>query len=617
MYLKTLTISAKRILRTTKFWQENHLIFRELKYFRWVVIAAIFFSIIAALMAGGTIGLIGIFLQVLTNPIDPPLQTGIQWLDAWCLDPNLLPSDRIYRLSLLILFVIWLQAIFFYLGDIYSKLSAIYLTEQLRKRLFEQLQSVGLSFFFGRRPGELINTIRGETNQIQQALNVFSIFITQGSMLIVYLVLMFFLSWQLSVAAIMGFSLLSVAVSSITARVREASFEVPTANKRLTSVALEYINGIRTVHASATHDYERQRFYSASEQVAKATAVMAKLTVLVQPLSRGMSSTLLILMVAVAFNTLVQSGEMKSTTLLTFLLALSRTMPVVTQLNGAVTKINSFQGSFESITQLLSQNDKPYIQDGNIQFSGLRNSIEFISVNFGYSPQEFVLHDITLSIRKGKTTALVGASGSGKTTLVDLIARFFDPVEGNILVDGLDLRSLNLHSLRNRMAIVSQDTFVFNESVKYNIAYGLKTVDSEAIWEAARQANALDFILDLPQGLETRLGDRGVRLSGGQRQRIAIARAILRDPEILILDEATSALDSLTEKLIQESLELLSQGRTVIVIAHRLSTILRADKVVVLEKGRIIEQGSYQELIEKRGKLWRYHQIQYATKKTA
>ncbi|MEL7223406.1 MAG: ATP-binding cassette domain-containing protein, partial [Cyanobacteria bacterium J06576_12] len=239
------------------------------------------------------------------------------------------------------------------------------------------------------------------------------------------------------------------------------------------------------------------------------------------------------------------------------------------------------------------------------------------SVDFAYSPGEPVLQDITLLIERGKTTALVGASGTGKTTLADLLPRFFDPTRGRILIDEVDMRSLKISTLRQRMAIVSQDTFIFNTTVRENIAYGMevtgKTLRDDDIYAAAEMANALDFILDLPQGFETVLGERGVRLSGGQRQRIAIARALLRNPEILILDEATSALDSLTEKLIQESLERLRAGRTVIVIAHRLSTIVNADKVVVLEKGRIVEQGNYQDLLARRSALWKYHKMQFET----
>jgi subfamily B ATP-binding cassette protein MsbA len=249
--------------------------------------------------------------------------------------------------------------------------------------------------------------------------------------------------------------------------------------------------------------------------------------------------------------------------------------------------------------------------NGTRLFSGLQWAIAFESVDFGYDPAQPVLHNITLTLKRGEMTAIVGASGAGKSTLVDLIPRFYDPTLGRILIDGVDLREFEINSVRGKLAVVSQDTFIFNTTVRNNIAYGSPNATQNDILQACRLANALDFILDLPEGFETQLGDRGVRLSGGQRQRIAIARALLRNPEILILDEATSALDSVSERLIQNSLETLTEGRTVIAIAHRLSTIVRADKVVVLDQGRIVEQGKYQELLEQQGKLWSYHQMQY------
>ena len=607
-----LRIAIRNLLKATALWQDNRLILREFKFFPGVTVAAISFSLFAACLSGSTVALIGVFLQGLTNPQESPIQTGLYFIDHWVFGITAPPAERIIRLSTFILFAIWLQSLSNYLGQLFSRLAAINLTERLRRSIFEQLQGLSLSFYSKTQPGELINSIRGETNQLQQAFNVISVFFTQGMTLLVYVGLMFFLSWQLSIAAFLVFGLLSICVSKITAKVREASFDVPTANGRFSSTALELINGIRTVHASSTHEYERQRFYKATSQVAKATSKVAKLSTMVGPLTQGMSGTLLILMVAIAFSTLVESGQMRATTLLTFLLTLSRTMPVVTHINGAWTKLNSFQGAFKNVKDLLKESDKPYLQNGELPFSELKCSIDFVAVNFGYEANEPVLHDITLAIAKGQTTALVGSSGAGKTTLADLIPRLYDPTDGKILVDGIDLRQFDIHTFRQKLAIVSQDTFIFNASVFYNIAYGLEGIDESAVWEAARQANALQFIQDLPDGLKTSLGDKGVRLSGGQRQRIAIARALLRNPEILILDEATSALDSVTERLIQESLENLSQGRTVIVIAHRLSTIVNADQVVVLEEGRVVEQGNYQELLNQKGELWKYHQMQFA-----
>jgi subfamily B ATP-binding cassette protein MsbA len=404
--------------------------------------------------------------------------------------------------------------------------------------------------------------------------------------------------------------LLSTGTSSLRAKVKVASLQVPKANGHFTAVALEFINGIRTVHAFATQDFERHRFHRAIDQIYRSATGVAKLAALVEPLTQGVASTLLIVMVVGAFHFFVDNGQLRATALLTFLLAMLRTFPLIAHLSNARINFNSLQGSLHNINALLRRRDKPYLADGHTAFTGLTQAIDFVNVTFAYEASRPVLRDLTLSSPRGQTTALVGASGAGKSTLADLIPRFFDPTQGHILIDGIDLRTFSVQSLRRRLAVVSQDTFIFNASVQYNIAYGLEDIDVEAIAEAARLANASEFIQALPDGFETELGDRGVRLSGGQRQRIAIARALLRNPEILILDEATSALDSITERLIQASLEKLSVGRTVVAIAHRLSTIMRADQIIVMDQGCIVERGSYRDLIERRGYFWQYHQMQ-------
>jgi subfamily B ATP-binding cassette protein MsbA len=606
-----LPIPVRNFIKTTSFWRENRLILREFKHFRQIAILALVFSLLGAFLTGISVGLIASFLQGLTNPESPPMRIGLDWFDTWFLATKAPPSERIIRLSVFMLLIIWLRSVFIYLGQLHSKDAELHLGNNLRARVFEQLESLSLSFYSQTRAGDLLNTVRGEVTQVQQAFNVFATVITQGSTLLAYLLSMILISWQLSTASIMLFSLLAVGLSNVRAKVRESSFKVPKANKNLTSVCLEYINGIRTVHASTTQDFERERFDKANEQVMIVMNEVFSLSLLVNPVIQGMSTTMLIGLVLVAFNFLVKTGELQAASLLTFLFALSRTTPLISQVSTALVKFNTFQGALHNVEELLKCDNKPYLKEGKVEFSGLKQSIDLLSVDFGYDPNEPVLHDITLSIRKGQTIALVGASGAGKTTLADLIPRFQDPTQGKILIDGVDLREFRINSLRQKMAIVSQDTFIFNRSVRDNIAYGVTDVDEDAVREAAQLANALEFILELPEGFGTVLGDRGVRLSGGQRQRIAIARAILRNPEILILDEATSALDSVTERLIQESLEQLSKGRTVIAIAHRLSTIIRADKVVVLEQGRIVEQGEYQELLERQGKLWKYHQMQY------
>ncbi|WP_250121860.1 heterocyst formation ABC transporter subunit HepA [Chroococcidiopsis sp. CCMEE 29] len=598
-------------LKATSFWQDNYLLLREFKYFPWIAVLALVFALGAAAFEGLGLGFLLAFLQSLVNPNAEPIQTGVDWFDIWILGVNKSAISRLYRVSALILLVTWIRAGFNYLTHIYTELTQLNLVDRLRKRIFEQLQSLSLSYFSKTQSGELINTITSEIGRLQQAFGLSAFIITKILMLIVYAILLFQLSWQLTLISVLLFSLLAVGLSKLNAQVREASFPVSRAYGKFASSAIEFINGIRTVQAFTTQNFERQRYYQASADIVTTSTKAVLSVAMVRPIAEGAATTVLISMIIVAITVFVANGTLQIASLLTFLFVLFRLVPAVHEINGNRAFLSSFRGSIENITEVLRTDNKTYLQDGQFQFSGLQRAIEFVDVDFGYDAEQLVLHNVTLTIKRGQMTALVGASGAGKTTLVDLIPRFYDPTKGKILLDGVDLRKFAINSVRRKMAVVSQDTFIFNTSVRNNITYGTEGADEAAIWEVARLANALEFIREMPQGFDTQLGDRGVRLSGGQRQRIAIARALLRDPDILILDEATSALDSVSERLIQDSLEKLSVGRTVIAIAHRLSTIVRANKVVVLEQGRIVEQGAYQDLLEQRGKLWKYHQMQH------
>ncbi|HEY9832561.1 MAG TPA: heterocyst formation ABC transporter subunit HepA [Stenomitos sp.] len=610
MHLK-LPRPIRSLLKTTKFWQNNYLILREFKHFPQIAILALLFTFLAATFEGVGIGFLLSFLQSLTSPNAKPIQTGIGWFDILVLGVNTSATSRLFRISAFILLTTWTRAVFNYLASIYTELAQLNLLDRLRKQIFEQFQALSLSYFAKTRTGELINTLTTEIERLQRAFGGFSFLLTRGLTALVYFLSMFLLSWQLTIMSMLLFSLLAVGLSTLNARVREASFDVSKASGQFTSTAMEFISGIRTVQAFATQDFERRRFYEASDNIVKTNTKSTMAWALVKPLAEGLATTVLIAMIIVAFTVFVTNGTLQVASLLTFFFVLFRLVPNLQDVNNVLAQLSTLHGSADNIKELLRTDDKPYFQNGRENFSNLKQAIELVSVDFGYEPNQMILENITLTIERGNMTALVGASGAGKTTLADLIPRFYDPTNGQVLIDGVDLREFNINSLRRKMAVVSQDTFIFNTSVRNNIAYGTERASEAEILEVARLANALEFIQEMPEGLETPLGDRGVRLSGGQRQRIAIARALLRNPEILILDEATSALDSVSERLIQESLEKLSVGRTVIAIAHRLSTIASADKVVVLEQGQIVEQGKYQELLERRGKLWKYHQMQH------
>lgn len=293
---------------------------------------------------------------------------------------------------------------------------------------------------------------------------------------------------------------------------------------------------------------------------------------------------------------------------------LYRLQPQMKIFDSARVNLGGLTGSVEQVMELLNRADKTYISSGKLPFKGLKQAITFNCVTFRYDPLEKpVLQQISITIPRGKTTAIVGPSGAGKSTLIGLLCRFYDVTTGDIYVDGEPLKQLNLADWRSRIAIVSQDTHLFSSTITENIAYGRLDATTDEIIAAAKLAHAHDFILELPQGYETKVGDRGVRLSGGQRQRLALARAIICNPEILILDEATNALDSISEHLIQEVLQSFGQDRTVIVIAHRLSTIEQADQIIVMEKGRVREQGSIQSLLQLNGLFAKLYHLQYKT----
>ncbi|NMG06937.1 heterocyst formation ABC transporter subunit HepA [Brasilonema sp. UFV-L1] len=609
----------KSLLQTTKFWKENHLILRELLHFRKLTLLAIVFTLLAATFEGFSVGLLLSFLQSLTGNAASPT-TGFIWLDSWIkslnaenIDPQKIKQIQVSVISVLILLSTWTRAGFNYFAGIYTESAQLNLANRLRQQIFEQLQALPLGYFTEARSGEIVNTMTTEIERLKQGFSGVAFVFTRLVMVTVYFISMFAISWQLSIISVPVFSLLAVGLTTLNSRVRETSFGISKANGQFNSTALEFINGIRTVHASGTQEFERQRFYKVSQNLLNASIKVVYAWTLVKPIAEGVVTTVLISIIIISFTLL----RLEAASLLAFLFVLVRVAPQLQDMNGTLAYLSTLSGSLENIKELLTEENKVYFKNGNIEFLGFKRSIDLISVDFGYDPTHLVLHNITLSIERGKMTALVGSSGAGKTTVVDLIPRFYDATEGHIFIDGVDVRQFEVNSLRRKMAIVSQHTFIFNTSVWENITYGTQGATEAKIREAARLANALEFIEKMPEGFDTILGDRGSRLSGGQQQRIAIARALLRDPEILILDEATSALDSVSERLIQESIEKLSIGRTVIAIAHRLSTIAKADKVVVLEKGHIVEQGNYQELLQQRGKLWRYHQMQHELGQTS
>jgi subfamily B ATP-binding cassette protein MsbA len=379
----------------------------------------------------------------------------------------------------------------------------------------------------------------------------------------------------------------------------------------MTSVLQETISGIRLVKASGTEAYEEGRFAEGSNSYARSSLKLTRLALLAPPITEIIGTLIAVLILWIGAWQVLQAGTMTGATLLAFLTLVLRLLQPLKQLSQMRTTAQSSLASAERLFEILDSPAEYQRDTGTREKATFERDLRFDGVSFSYGDAP-VLKAIGLTAKKGDVVALVGPSGSGKSTLVDLIPRFYEPAQGRILVDGVDTREIKLPALRALTGIVSQETVLFHDSVRNNIAYGAPGKYSQAqIEAAARAANAHDFIMELPRGYDTLLGERGTRLSGGQRQRLAIARALLSDPPILILDEATSALDTESERLVQEAIDRLLRGRTVFVIAHRLSTIAHADQILVLDRGEIVEQGSHAELLARRGAYYRLYSLQF------
>lgn len=470
----------------------------------------------------------------------------------------------------------------------------------LRSICIDRFLNLGLSYYNQARGGDLLSYVNEQSQRCEMlTLYIGSIF-SESLIVFSFVVLLCSISWQLTLLSSVMLVGIGISLKFIVASVKASGRIVSETIEEFSSRVFEVISGIRIIKSYTAESYEVKRLSDILQQRYRAELRGYGGQVAVQPISDTCGIFILVILVILGNRFLSQALVLPL--LLTFLLVMVRMFPRINQLNGLRVSLANFYHSFQTIQCFLEQTKTPDIINGSQQFTGLQEKICFDSVTFSHENSENpTLKQVNMVILKGSFTALVGESGSGKSTLADLLLRFYDPQMGKITIDGVDIRDLDIKSLRQRMAIVSQDTFLFNDTVRENIKYGNPQATDAEIVKAARQAYAEEFIQALPQGFDTILGDRGVRLSGGQRQRLAIARAIVRNPEILILDEATSALDSSSERIVQQALDAVGKNRTVLVIAHRLSTIRQADQIIVLKQGQILEQGRHSELIAREG----------------
>ena len=524
---------------------------------------------------------------------------------------NVSHQDRISIIATAILATIVIKSGLSFSSGIVSSWYNSRVNHYLRSGIFYQFLNVSFSFLNAQDSGKLINTLAGETWRTTDALSVFFSLIINICTILVFIILLLSISWKLTLLVSVALLFISYTIKLVTLQSKKLGQQAVEVNQVLTKLMWEGFSGMKAIRYFSKEDYEQARFDRASKEVRDTFFKMNILLGVINPISEVLAGILLVGMLVIS----LRQNPAALPTQLTFIFILYRLQPKVRQLDSCRAGLATLSTSVDEVMYLLDDSDKPYIRSGNISGKSFKQAIVFKDVSFNYKfGDRAALQNINCTIPQGKTTALVGTSGAGKSTIINLIYRFYEPNEGTIEVDGCPLTQLNLKQWRSRLAIVSQDIYMFSTTVKENIAYGCLDASETEIINAAKLAHADEFISQFPNGYDTKVGDRGLRLSGGQRQRIALlARAIVSQPEILILDEATNALDSIAENLIQEAIATLSQKCTVIAIAHRLSTIENADRIIVMDRGKVVEQGNFAGLLERSGLFSRLYKLQHRT----
>lgn len=529
------------------------------------------------------------------------------------------PGYVLFRLGLFLVVMTGLKCLTAWLANYFMVPIRTGVLRDLRKQLYDKILSLPMGYFSEARRGDVMSRMTNDVNEVEASImSALDILFKNPIMIIVYMTTMFIISWQLTLFVMALLPIAIFCIGRIGRSLKRASKKGQEQNAEILSSIDETLLGLRVVKGFNAQDKQRSRFDKLINATRATFNRINRRYYLAHPLSEFLGTTLIAVILWFGGTLILkQNATIDASTFIYYLVIFYSIINPAKDLSKASYGIRRGMASLERIDTILNtrSNIEEPVHPEPVKFE---KEVRLAHVHFGYQADREVLTDINLEIPKGKTVALVGQSGGGKTTLTDLVPRFYDPTSGEVMIDGTDIRRFRTHDLRALMGIVSQEPILFNDTVYNNITFGVDTNQpapngltwQQAVEQAARIANALEFIEKMPEGYETVIGDRGSRLSGGQRQRIAIARAILKNPPILILDEATSALDSESERLVQEALEHLMQDRTTLVVAHRLSTIKHADMICVVHEGRIVEQGTHDELYAKKGYYTKLVQMQ-------
>jgi subfamily B ATP-binding cassette protein MsbA len=597
---------------------------RLVQPYRWLLALGLATTFVASLLDGFTLVVLIPLLKSLFGTAGElrPGSTRLEALMDRAVEPlvaGLTPGQAAGRLVVLLAFGLLLKNILSYASTQISVRSQEGLVRDLRSRLFAHLLTLEIDFFQRTRAGQLISAMITEVDQTKTVITASLLSLFQN--LVVVLTTLFILSQisvRLTLLTLAFVPLLVLLLQALLRRLRQHAQARARERGEITSTVAERLGAIRLIRAYGEEAAEAARFQAQADRYRKRVIRTQRFSSLTSPLSEVFSGFLVILIIWAGTRPALVGlpTALAPEAIIVFLMAalkLSSPLKTIASFPAAMAvTLASAERVFDFLDQPATEVDRPGEEPARFE-----REIVFDRVSFRYGKGDLVLQDVSFHLPRGKVVALVGPSGAGKTTAADLLPRFHDPTDGQILMDGVPLTRLTRHSIRALMGVVSQDTVLLNDTVAANIGYGSRGATREQVEAAARAANAAGFIASLPNGYDTMLGERGTRLSGGQRQRIAIARALLRDPPILILDEATSALDTESERLVQQAIERLMRQRTVLVIAHRLATVRDADEIIVLEAGRVVQRGSHQELLRTGGLYRRLYDLQFRDEEPA
>lgn len=531
-------------------------------------------------------------------------------------DPSAARMEILSWICVGIICIFFFKSLTRYLAMFFLAIIRNGVVRDFRNRMYAKCLRLPLSWYSNERKGDIMSRMTSDLHEVEwSVMSSLEMTFREPITIIAILVMMIMMSWQLTIAVVVVTPVIGLLLSVVAKSLKRSSGKAKEKHGVLLSMLEEMLGGLRIIKGFNAEKNVQDRFGEENEAYTRIMTKNYRKTDLASPLSEFLIVTVIAGVLYYGGNLVISEQALKGAFFVGYLLIFFQLITPVRQFTQAYYNVQKGLASMERINVILHAEETIRDKERPKTMDGFSKEIEYRDVSFAYlrGDDGYALRNVNLKVPKGKTVALVGQSGSGKTTMADLLPRFYDVAEGQVLLDGIDIREVSMYELRSLMGIVSQESILFNDTVFNNIAFGFEGATQKQVEEAARIANAHDFIMEMPQGYQTNIGDRGSKMSGGQRQRIAIARAVLKNPPILILDEATSALDTSSERLVQDALNNLMRNRTSIIIAHRLSTIQHADEIIVLQKGEIIERGTHSDLLEKRGVYRQLYDMQTFT----